>query len=286
MKSHFKFSKKERSGIFFLLLLIVVAQCVYFFADFSAEAVPVDKQEITAFQNRIDSLKAIKNKKPERFPFNPNYITDYKGYELGMSVNEIDRLLAFRETGKFVNSATQFQEVTKVSDSLLNEIRTYFKFPDWVKKGGQAKAKTAKTARSVVANIIRKDLNTVTADELKLISGIGPTLSARIVKFRKRLGGFLIDEQLTDVFGLKPEVAHLVLSRYTVLTRPEVTKININEATAYEISSVAYLSYAVSKEIVSLRDKKGVLSSFDELIKITEFPVEKISRIGLYLKFN
>ncbi|CAN0363286.1 unnamed protein product, partial [Ectocarpus sp. 4 AP-2014] len=80
MKSHFKFNKKERSGIFFLLLLIVVAQCVCFFADFSVEVIPVNEHEIAAFQNRIDSLKQLKNKKPERFPFNPNYITDHKGY--------------------------------------------------------------------------------------------------------------------------------------------------------------------------------------------------------------
>ncbi len=279
------FNKKERSGIFFLLLLIVVAQCVYFFADFSEEIVSINEQEIAALQNRIDSLKTIKNKKTVRFPFNPNYISDYKGYELGMSVGEIDRLLAFRETGKYVNSATQFQEVTKVSDSLLNEIGVYFKFPDWVNKKSQAKEKKSSTAVSTAATIQKKDLNSVTAHELKLINGIGSTLSERIVKFRNRLGGFLIDEQLTDVFGLKPRVVMSVLNQYTVLTRPEITKININEASAYEISSVAYLTYAVSKRIVRYRDEKGAITSFDELMKITDFPVEKISRIELYLSF-
>ena len=49
-----------------------------------------------------------------------------------MSLEEIDRLLAFRKTNKFVNSKREFQQVTKVSDSLLNKISPYFKFPDWV----------------------------------------------------------------------------------------------------------------------------------------------------------
>ena len=49
-----------------------------------------------------------------------------------MSNEQIDRLLAFREQGKWINSKEQFQEVTLVSDSLLNVISPLFKFPDWV----------------------------------------------------------------------------------------------------------------------------------------------------------
>ncbi len=91
-------------------------------------------KELDKFQKEIDSLKMveIENSKPKIYPFNPNYITDYKGYTLGMSVEEIDRLLEFRKQDKWINSAEQFQQVTQVSDSLLNAISPYFKFPEWV----------------------------------------------------------------------------------------------------------------------------------------------------------
>ena len=49
-----------------------------------------------------------------------------------MSNEEIDRLLDYRKQNQWINSAKQFQEVTQVSDSLLNKISPYFKFPDWV----------------------------------------------------------------------------------------------------------------------------------------------------------
>ena len=52
--------------------------------------------------------------------------SDFKGYRLGMSIEEIDRLHKFREQGKFVNSIKRFQEITQVSDSLLNIIAPYF----------------------------------------------------------------------------------------------------------------------------------------------------------------
>ncbi len=66
-------------------------------------------------QSQIDSLKnvEVEKRKPKKYPFNPNYITDYKGAQFGMSTQEIDRLLAFRKQKKFINSASQFQEDNK-----------------------------------------------------------------------------------------------------------------------------------------------------------------------------
>src|SRR5690606_9996712 len=119
MKSHFKFSKSQRNGILLLLLIIVALQCVYFFVDLNPKKVNFNKLDFTKFQQEFYSLKLALDEKnqPKLYPFNPNYITDYKGYSLGMSNEEIDRLLAFRKTNQWINSAKQFQQVTKVSDS-------------------------------------------------------------------------------------------------------------------------------------------------------------------------
>ena len=129
MKSHFQFSNKQRSGIFLLLALIIVAQCIYSFIDFSKDEIPVNQEELNVFRNELDSLRLveIENNKPKIYPFNPNFITDYKGYTLGMTNEEIDRLHAFRESNQWVNSAKDFQHITKVSDSFLEMISPNFK---------------------------------------------------------------------------------------------------------------------------------------------------------------
>ena len=135
-KSHFWYHKSQRNGIFFLILVIIVFQLIYFFVDFSTKnETNIHSDEINVFQEEIDSLKAIelKNKSPKIFPFNPSFLTDFKGYQLGMSIEEIDKLLKHRADGNYINSINEFKEVTGVSDSLLNEISPYFKFPDWVK---------------------------------------------------------------------------------------------------------------------------------------------------------
>ena len=294
-KSHFKFSKQERSGIFFLLLIIFVMQVAFFVVksspmNSSAGLFLVDE----ATQSQIDILKeeVVTNDSVVRiYPFNPNFITDYKGYTLlGMSAEEIDRLHAFRKQNKFANSAEEFQKVTMISDSLLSVISPYFKFPEWTKtenkKPFKAKLYPNRNNENLATNVVRSnvlDLNSATAEDLQSISGIGEKLSARIVKYRELLNGFLIDEQLYEVYYLDREVAEKVLKKYKVLSKPKIEKININKASVAEISKLAYIKYSVAKEIVAYREINGSITSFDELKDIVDFPADKIDRIKLYL---
>lgn len=287
--SHFKFNKQERSGIFFLLLFIVLLQTGNFYYKskvFNTKDVFVlnEKQ-----QKSIQLLKEEKQKKDSLylFPFNPNFINDAKGYKLGMSFEEIDRLHQFRTTGKYVNSDEEFQNITLVSDSLLAIIAPYFKFPEWVTTASKsAKQFTNNKASKFVEkeiSIIKQDINLATASDLKKISGIGDKLSERIIKFRDRLGGFLVDEQLFDVYGLTPEVAKKALHNFTVIEKPTIVKINLNTCTAADLSQLVYINYALSKRIINYRNAEYGIKTFEELTKIEGFPAEKINRISLYL---
>ena len=292
LKSHFWYNKRQRNGIFFLLLLIVITQLFYFFglplvANSQVKAISkTDQLRIEGFQKQLDSLEKQSQVelKPKIFPFNPSFITDFKGYQLGMSPIEIDRLLEFRAEGKYINSAKQFQEVTKISDSLLSEIAPYFKFPDWVNKKKNEKVVSRKP-KTVKKEIIseKKDLNTATKKELMAIYGIGETLSTRIIKFRTSLGGFLNDEQLKEVYGLKPEVVDEVLLRYTVLSRPTIEKLNVNTATFKEVLRLPYIDYELTKLIFEYRDEVAEIQDLEELKNIEGFPLELFDRIAVYL---
>jgi len=290
-KSHFRFNKQERSGIFFLLLIIILLQVLYFLLKVDAfgsanQSFKVDSDT----QGQIDALKNQRSQKEEIYPFNPNFITDYKGYTLGMSPDEIDRLHNFRLQKKFVNSAMEFREVTLISDSLLKAISPYFKFPDWTQKRSKQFAVGSNsnmdgTNPSPLEGLAKdfKDLNNATSEDLRTIRGIGEKLSARIIKFRARLGGFLVKEQLFDVYGLEPEVVERVFKKFRVLEKPNIQKINLNTASAEEISRLIYIPHYLAIRIVEYREKAGRINAFDELTKIDDFPVGKIDRIKLYL---
>lgn len=273
-----------------MLILIVLLQSVHFFIkrqDSHAEnQVVFDK----SLQIQIDSLKrlALVDGTPKIYPFNPNFITDYKGYTLGMSPQEIDRLLKFRETGKYVNSAMEFQKVTRISDSLLFSISPFFKFPEWTQKRNRSKTsiEAPNKKRHIIPSKATNDLNKATAKELMQVYGVGLKLSSRIVKFRDRLGGFLVNEQLYDVYGLDAQVVERILERFQVLHPPQIKRININSASAPEIAQLIYISYSQAVEIVKYRKENGPFRSLNEMANMFNDSSEKIDRIGLYLSFE
>ena len=231
MKSHFQFTKGQRNGILFLAVLIIILQCLYYFVDFNSPQVNLDSPEITRFNKEVDSLRlvSLQNNQPKIYPFNPNYISDFRGYTLGMTNEEIDRLIEFRKSGKWINSVKQFQLVTQVSDSLLTEIAPYFKFPDWVSKTPQSSF-TNRGINTPRTFDQKYDLNTATAIQLQGVNGIGKVLSERIIRFRNSFdGGFISDVQLGDVYGLSSEVIERLINQFTVKTPRQVQKIALNE---------------------------------------------------------
>ena len=281
LKSHFALSRSQQNGIFILVLLIIILQ-VFLLLDFFPESKSesIDQSEIESFQKKLDSVNRIEvGKRDTIYPFNPNYLTDFKGYQLGMKVSEIDQLLEYRAKGKWVNSIQEFQKITGISDTLLNKIGPSLRFPEWTQK---AKSSTiVKPNKS--SEIIFSDINSATAEDFKRINGIGDVLSQRIVKYRLSLGGFLSTSQLQDVYGLSPEVIERIKERFQIQSRPDIKIKNINSITVTELAEIPYFSYQIAKEIISYRNLHEHIGSFEELIKIDGFPADKIDRIKLYL---
>jgi DNA uptake protein ComE-like DNA-binding protein len=287
---YFKYTKSRRTGILLLFTFIVIFQLTYFFVNVdSIEEDSFEKKQWLSVQSEIDSLNLLNPKSGTKiYSFNPNFISDYKGYRLGMSVQEIDRLLAFRKDNKYVNSAKEFQAVTKVSDSLLSVVAPYFKFPDWVKNKGSYNKNVSYEQKAFVqkGKIVLTDINKATQEDLIKIYGIGEIISLRILNLKESLGEFVSMEQMKDVWGLSPEVIGSLNTHFKIFSFPNIKKIDINNASVKEIAQFPYFRYALAKEIVTYRSMNGDFSNIEDLIKIKGFPVEKVNIIELYLAFN
>ncbi len=290
VRTFFNFTREQRSGISILFGVIILLQMIYFFVDFSS--IPknsLEKQKWLSLQSQVDAMKIDASRESTKmYPFNPNFITDYKGYKLGMSVTEIDRLLVFRKENKYVNSAKEFQNVTKVSDSLLLVLAPYFKFPDWVNQKNTPKEYKKYVNKDFVKsekiNVI--DINQATKEDLIKIYGIGEAISVRILKQKERLGAFVSMEQMNDVWGLSPEVIENLNTHFKVSVFPNFEKVAINDATIKELTQFYYFRYPLAKEIVTYRSMKGKIDNAEDLTKIKGFPVDKAKIIALYLDFN
>tara|TARA_B100000795_G_C22768788_1_gene426914 strand:+ start:125 stop:1012 length:888 start_codon:yes stop_codon:yes gene_type:complete len=290
LKSHFWYTKNQRNGILLLLGIIITLQSFYYFTNFGDNGlVDLHQTEISSYQHQIDSFKKtlLEKKKFKTYPFNPNYISDYKGYQLGMKTKEIDRLLAYRKKRLFVNSAKEFQEITKVSDKLLQKISPYFKFPEWVKKKKKTNNKQVtfyKKTKKSLSLISSTDINEATQYDFLLIKGVDEFLSERIIKYRSKLQGFSLPEQLFEVWDLERKVADKILQTFSIQKKPIILKVNVNTASFKEVLSNPYINYELCIKIFDYKDEVAELQLISEIKNIEGFPQKKYDRIVLYLQ--
>lgn len=285
-KSHFVYDKQKRSGILLFMAIIIMSALGYYFYEPSLDVVITPEEELAllVLERQIDSIKqiALEERKPTIFPFNPNFITDYKGYTLGMSVAEIDRLHRFRESGKWINSKNDFQKVTKVSDSLLALVSPYFKFPDWITnpkpRASSFKNRSWKTAEE------KGKLNSISLEQLLALEGMDEEAADKILKHLHKIGGYQVDQQLFDVYGVSTKIKRAVLNEYTVKEKPAINYIDVNTATASDLSTIPLLSFDLAKEIVDYRILHEGISSLEELQKLDGMTDYKFARIRLYLR--
>ncbi len=277
----FKWNKSQARGTIFLFLLIILLWCVYFFVNLQPRSVYsyTEKQE---YQKIIDSL--VKNKNNYKiYPFNPNFISDYKAYKLGITTKQLQKLNNYRSKGNWINSAFDFQKVTGISDSLLNVIRPYFKFPSWVKNRNANKCKSYKYNKTVTD---KKDINNATAQDLKEVYGIGEKLSQRIISYREKINGFSIKEQMNEVWGLEKEVISRLWDSFDIKTKPNIEKIDLNKTDLEELRKLPYLNYKQARDILILRTRLGDINKLDDLLQVDGIDKYKLKILELYLSVN
>ena len=285
-ESHFWYNKRQRNGILYLIGILIFLQFILYYADFSAPEEYLDPEDFALIQHKIDSLKRVNKDslKGQLYLFNPNFLTDHRAYQLGLTTIQIDCLFAFRKKGKFINSTEDFQRITGLDDSLLAAISPHFKFPEWTQKnkGVQGSEKVSDESPFLSNDAIR-DHNLVSAKELSRIKGVDGQLARRIISYRTKLHGFFDDDQLFEVYHLEKETGLEILKRFKVLEKPVYKKISINSASFKEILKLPYIDYELTKKICNYRDRNHPVKDLEELKKIDSFPIEKYDIIALYL---
>jgi len=129
------------------------------------------------------------------------------------------------------------------------------------------------------------DINTGDSATFEKLYGIGPVLSARIIKYRRLLGGYASIEQLKEVYGLSAEtyeaIREKIFADSTVITR-----ININSAGYKELAHFPYFEKYEISAILKYREIKGTIKSIDDLIDNKLITAEKAIKVQPYLKYE
>jgi len=148
-------------------------------------------------------------------------------------------------------------------------------------------ADTAKMNSSTkkTANLVKIDFTEADSILLQIVPGIGAALGGRIIKYREQLGGFHSPNQLSEIYGLKPETIEEIWNYFEF--SPKITrKIPINLAELDELSKHPYISYGEAKVLIAYRNQHGNYSSGTDLKQIKIFKSEWIDKISPYLSFE
>ncbi|MEO8774609.1 MAG: helix-hairpin-helix domain-containing protein [Gelidibacter sp.] len=131
------------------------------------------------------------------------------------------------------------------------------------------------------------DLNKATAQDLQSVNGIGDKLSDNIIKYRNKFkGGFISEIQLHDIYGLSPEVIERVTNDFAVKTPRSIEKMKLNTATKEQLVTIQHIDYEIAHYIIEQRTLRDGFKSFEELLKVKNFPSQKFEIIKLYLTLN
>jgi DNA uptake protein ComE-like DNA-binding protein len=296
MLKPYQFSKLHYPGLIILICIIFGLQVYIYYNNNQSKDLPIkisnEEKSWLSMQDEIDSLADVSQKNSKKiYPFNPNFITDYKGYKLGMTLDQIDKLLAFRKNNQYVNSAKEFQNLTGVSNEWIKKYSPYFKFPDWIanKKSPNFSSGNFSTdyanEKPTNVNYVVQDINTASQEQLEKVFMVGEKTASKIIADREKLGAYVSMEQLNFIWNITPEAITDLNKKFNVLSKPTLIKININELPTKELAKFPYFNYNIAKNIVTYRSMHGDFKNSEQLTQVKDFPTEKIKFLQNYIIF-
>src|SRR5699024_4378830 len=129
------------------------------------------------------------------------------------------------------------------------------------------------------------DINKADSAEWRRIYGIGPVLSARIVRFRHALGGFYKIDQISEVYNLPDSTFQHIKDRLYI-SNLSLKKLNINKASVKELKSHPYINFRLASSITAFREMHGTFDSLSELKELQLVNDEIYRKIAPYLKIK
>ena len=180
----------------------------------SEPALVLDEETQCFIENQESILVETKTK--TNYTYYVNSINDYSGYQLGLSVGEIDRLLVYRETGGKIYTLQEFKRVTKIDSLKLEAIKQSLVFP---KQKNIFKRKITSNLEKRKSLNRKSDINIATSKQLHTNCNLSWEISNRIVNFRNSIKVYTSMKQLNKVYGISESDLLCLNTNYKVTSK-------------------------------------------------------------------
>ncbi len=217
------------------------------------------------------------------FNFDPNSL-DLEGWvDLGLSAKQAQSILNYREKGGRFNVKKDLAKMYTISQEKFVELQPYILLPDTIAKERLWRNEPVTEADNAEPLLI--ELNGADSISLIRLSGIGPTYSSRIIKYRDLLGGFYSLDQLHEVWGLKDSTIEKIKPNLKI-AHASWQMININSASIKELSAHPYIDWKIAKAIVNYRSQHGKFTELKNLKALYVLDDSLIHHFSPYLDFS
>lgn len=310
----FLFNRKERRGIYLLLLIITAMWVIPWF--FSSPVSPITVEEQTIIEDARDTLlargkyadnvfKSSVNKTwPGRgqeritgkagayfspkslFYFDPNTASDSDWKELGLQDKTVATLRNYLSKGGRIRKPEDLKKIYGFPDLAYKKLHPFIRIneTDFVSKNNTS-GKFGENQPNIRkrTEIQRVYINHADSSQWEALPGIGPKLASRIVLFRKKLGGFYSIQQVAETYGL-PDSTFQKIKPYLEADDPESpATLDINHASQEELQSHPYVSYQLARLIIAYRNQHGPFKQKDDIKKLALMTPELFAMLEPYI---
>ncbi|MCZ6702137.1 MAG: helix-hairpin-helix domain-containing protein [Ignavibacteria bacterium] len=276
IRNYFGFSKVETNG--FVVLMFIMLGTIFMPSVIKGvvKSPGINSSEIVKLDSLVKALEQITEVKvtpPTYFRFNPNTVSEEELGKLGIKENIARRIINFRKSGARFKEKSDLKKIYGISDRQYQVLEPYIVLP---KKLNPIK-------KTNTPQVFTMDANKADSTQFKRIRGIGNVLSARIVKYRDILGGFINLNQLKEIYGISDFALENTGKTLFIAKEFIPRQISVNGASDRELASHPYISYKQAKLIVAYRLQHGPYNTILEISGLELINDVDFNRISPYL---
>ena len=275
----FGYSRRERRATIILLVALSIFVMVPYVLPSKGQE-PVNISELLASaENPAGNNSKVREKTETLILFDPNTASFDTLLMVGFTEKQASTLVNFRNKGGRLRKPDDIKKLNGIDEETSEKL-----IPGIIIRNYSHKVDHSRESTSIRKKFVKIELNGADSATLIRLPGIGPVLSVRIIKYRKRIGGFASVSQLKEVYGLKEDVFLKIADRCYV-DSALITRVCINTASEKELARLPYLDKADILAILKFRDLIGSIRNIQELTDNKVITAEKGRKLSPYFKF-
>lgn len=302
VRDYFTFNKRERRGIYSLVVLLIALTSTHLFLKFDKSHINAyTEQEIATFNVLAESIqRGGYSKQSSSQPkiedraepvdwhtFDPNLATVDELVDLGLKPWIAERIINFREKVKPFSDLEDLASVYDIDTNWLKQAEPFIAIdPKLAEDHQEKKIKTEfkkPKQRTDSTRMVLVDLNTADTTQLKSIRGIGSFYAKQIVELRERYKGFRSFDQLLDLYKVSEQTL-TILSEHTLIDTTTIQRIDLNSCTLEDLGRHPYLTWKQARIILAYRDQHERFRSVKEIMRTDVISDSVYLKIAPYLE--